>query len=243
MDRNCFEQNPNKTCDLPIRTGKAMFGLWTMKLFIIILLVISSSAFAQTQKFVFVFLNKKADKSELPKEELDKIMAGHMANIQRQSKEGKLVVAGPFEGGGGIFIFNASATDQVKEWLNTDPGVKANRWNVEVLPYTPRMGSVCAVGEPYQMVTYEFIRYTVGITKYNVQAAPETAQRHDNYLKKIAQTGNVVAEGIFGEDGGILIINGTLQKEVIEADPSLSEGLYQIDFKKLYVAKGSFCEK
>ena len=142
-------------------------------------------------KFVFVFLNKKADKAELPKEELDKIMAGHMANIQRLSKEGKLVVAGPFEGGGGIFIFNASATDQVKEWLNTDPGVKANRWNVEVLPYTPRMGSVCAVGEPYQMVTYEFIRYTVGITKYNVQAAPETAQRHDNYLKKLAQTGNV----------------------------------------------------
>ena len=52
-----------------------------------------------------------------------------------------------------------------------------------------------------------------------------------------------MAEGIFGEDGGLLIMKGALQKEVIEADPAMSEGLYQIDFKQLYVAQGAFCEK
>ena len=76
-----------------------------------------------------------------------------------------------------------------------------------------------------------------------LSTAAETSMKRYDYLKKIAQTGNVVAEGTFGEDGGILIIQGELQKEVIEADPSVSEGLYQIDYKKLYVAKGAFCEK
>jgi uncharacterized protein YciI len=208
-----------------------------------LLLTFSSIAFAQDRRLIFVFLHRKEDKTALPKEEIDRIMAGHMANIQRLAKEGKLVVAGPFEGGGGIFIFNSDSPDLVKEWLSTDPGVKANRWNIEVVPYQPRRGSACVVGEPIQMVMYEFIRYKVKIAKYNVEIAPEIARRHDDYLRKIAETGNIVSEGLFGEDGGILIMKGDLQKELIMADPSLSDGLYQIEFKKLYVAKGAFCEK
>ena len=214
-----------------------------MKLFILFALNLVVPASAQSQEFVFVFLNKKTDKVELPKAEVEKIMEGHMANIKRLAQEGKLIVAGPFDGGGGIFIFKSNSREQVKEWLGTDPGVRANRWNVEILPYTPRVGSACLAAEPISMVNYEFIRYTTHTTKYNIQQAAETSAKHDDYLKKIAQTGNVVAEGTFGEDGGILITRGELQKEVIEADPSVSEGLYQIDYKKLYVAKGAFCEK
>ena len=93
------------------------------------------------------------------------------------------------------------------------------------------------------MVNYDFIRYTINFTKYNIKEAAENAEKHDDYLKKIAATGNVVAEGTLGEDGGILIIQGELQKGVIEGDPSLVQGLYLIDYKKLYVAKGAFCEK
>jgi uncharacterized protein YciI len=214
-----------------------------MKLLIVLLLALVLPESVQSQQFIFVFLNKKADKAELPEKEVEKIMEGHMANIQRLARERKLIVAGPFDGGGGIFIFNAASPDQAKEWLASDPGVQANRWNVEILPYTARVGSACKVEEPIHMVNYEFVRYTINITKYNVREAAETARKHDDYLKKIAQTGNVVAEGTFGEDGGILVIKGELQKEVIEADPSVSEGLYQIDYKKLFVAEGAFCEK
>ncbi len=211
-----------------------------MKLPVIFLVAITSLATAQDKKFVFVFLNKKADKAELSKDALDQLMAGHLANIKRLANEGKLIVAGPFEEGGGIFIFNTTSADQVKEWLSTDPGVRAKRWNLEILPYTPRIGSACPVGEPYDMVRYDFIRYIPNITKSN---APETIRKHDDYLKKIAQAGNIVTEGVFGDEGGILIVKGDLQKEVIAADPSLAEGMYRIDFQKLYVAKGSFCEK
>jgi len=196
------------------------------------------------QSFTFVFLNKKADAAQLPKEQHDKIMEGHMANINRLAKEGKLVSAGPFDGGGGIFIFKSNSIEDVKSWLITDPGVQANRWNIEILPYQPRYGSACAVSEPYEMISYHFVRYVSNLTKYNIQDAPDTFRKHDEYLKKIIQTGNVITEGIFGErEGGILVLKGELQKEVIENDPSINEGLFQIEFKELYIAKGAFCEK
>jgi uncharacterized protein YciI len=57
---------------------------------------------ASAQPMVIVFLHHKADKPELPKEQVDKIMEGHFANIKKLASEGKLLTAGPFEGGGGI---------------------------------------------------------------------------------------------------------------------------------------------
>jgi uncharacterized protein YciI len=198
----------------------------------------------QAQSFKFVFLNKKSDAVELTKEQSDKIMEGHMANINRLAKEKKLIAAGPFDGGGGIFIFKSNSLEEVKDWLSTDPGVQAQRWNIEILPYEPRYGSVCSVNEPYEMVSYHFVRYLANLTKYNIQDAPLTFKKHDDYLKQVIKTGNVITEGTFGErEGGILILQGDLQKEVIEKDPSINEGLFEIQFKKLYIAKGAFCEK
>ncbi|HEV8514463.1 MAG TPA: YciI family protein, partial [Cyclobacteriaceae bacterium] len=107
---------------------------------ILLTIIILSSQCVFAQSLVFVFLHHKADKAELPKDQVDKIMEGHMANIQRMAKEGKLLVAGPFEGGGGVFIFNSSNVNEVKQWLNDDPGVKAQRWNVEIQPYHSRIG-------------------------------------------------------------------------------------------------------
>lgn len=170
-------------------------------------------------------------------------MKGHLANIERLAKENKILVAGPFEGGGGIFILNTSSTDSAKAWLGTDPGIRAKRWDIEILPYTPRQRTVCVAKEPYEMVTYEFIRFTPIVSKFTAQTYPEILKRHEDYLKALAATGNVVADGTFGDrDGGILLMRGDLQKEVIEGDPGVEEGLLELTYKKLWVAKGSFCE-
>jgi hypothetical protein len=54
----------------------------------------------------------------------------------------------------------------------------------------------------------------------------------------------VVTEGVFGNnDGGILVMKGAIQREVIEADPGIQEGLLEFQIKELYIAKGAFCEK
>ncbi|HNP95894.1 MAG TPA: YciI family protein [Cyclobacteriaceae bacterium] len=199
--------------------------------------------FAQESKFTFVFLNTRTDKPELQKEELDELMKGHLANIRRLVKEGKMIMAGPFDGGGGIFIMNSNSVDSVKNWLKTDPGIKAERWRLEYFPYIPRVGSACTAKEDAEMVQYQFIRYTSTITKFNVQKAGETFKKHDDYLKQIIKTGNVVAEGIFpNRDGGILVMRGDVDRNLIEADPSMADAVFTIDFKKLWVMKGSFCE-
>jgi uncharacterized protein YciI len=215
-----------------------MKKIWTNLFF----LIICSGAFSQTH--VFVFLNKRADKAELPKEEVDKIMDGHMANISRLAKEGKLLAAGPFDGGGGIFIFNSRSTAEVSEWLQTDPGVKAHRWNVEVLPYYSRSGKIALVTEPIQMTNYQFIRYTPYIAKFNINDVPELFKKHDDYLKEIKKEGEVIGEGTFGTtEGGILILKKELPLTTFESDPAVHEGLLEVDLKKLYIAKGAFGEK
>lgn len=215
-----------------------------MKKFIFLLLLVPFFSPAQTPELIFVFLNKRIDKAELPEVEVKKIMEGHMANIERLAKEGKLISAGPFDGGGGIFIFKSKSIEQVKEWLQTDPGVQANRWRVEVLPYFPHVGGACAVTEPYEMTSYHFIRYTTNIAKFNIQDAPRIFKKHDDYLKEIIKTGNVITEATFGDDeGGILIMKGDLDKAVIETDPAVREGLLQIEIQKLWIAKGGLCEK
>lgn len=212
---------------------------------LITLILMCTISSGWSQSFTFVFLNARKDKQELPKEEVDKIMKGHMANMERLAKEKKLAVAGPFEGGGGIFIFNTTNTDTATKWLSTDPGVQAKRWNVEILPYQPRTGGICPVEETYEMTNYHFVRFTAQVTKVTTGNYPDILRRHDEYIKeKFSKTGNVITEGIFGtHDGGILILKGDLPQEIVEADPGVQESLLQFDIKKLWIAKGSFCEK
>ncbi len=196
------------------------------------------------QPFVFVFLNKKVSPVELPKDQLDKLMDGHMANIKRLASENKLVAAGPFEGGGGIFIFRSSSKKQVQEWLEADPAVHAKRWDVEMFNYLPRIGSVCAVAEPIEMIQYHFMRYEVNITKYTISRMSEGEKEHEQYIKQLALNGDVVTEGTFAPDeGSILVMKGDLKKELIELDPAVQKEFFFLSFKDLYIAKGAFCDR
>ena len=214
-----------------------------MKTFILpIILLIALSA--EAQKFTFVFLNKKPDAEKISEEQSKKIMEGHMANINRLATEGKLISAGPFEGGGGIFILNTTSVDEAKSWLETDPGVQAKRWNIEMFSYTPRIGSACAVKEPYEMVNYMFVRFDAIVSKPTAPTAAAILKKHHEYLKQINATGNVITEGIFGNgDAGILVMKGDVQKELFESDPGVQEDLIHFQIKKLFIAKGAFCEK
>ena len=208
-----------------------------------ILLSAVATELAAQQTYTFVFLNKKNEKTELPKEELEKLMQGHLANIKRLAKEGKMLVAGPFDGGGGIFILNTASVEEAKTWLSPDPGIQANRWNVEMLPFTLRTGSLCKVEGKAEMVTYPFVRFISQVTKFNVKDASLTQHKYDDFVKELVATGNVLAEGQFPEPGGgILILKGDLQQEVIEQSPGVAASLFEFEMKNLWVAKGSFCE-
>lgn len=67
------------------------------------------------------------------RDSVQKLFAGHMANIGRLAEEGKLIVAGPLqkntENYRGIFILNASTIEDAREWVNSDPAIAAGLLN------------------------------------------------------------------------------------------------------------------
>lgn len=216
-----------------------------MKVIIAILfLLLCPAGSTLCQPYAIVFLNKNPDAPQLSKEEVDKIMQGHGENRERLVKEGKLLAAGPFDGGGGLYIMKTGLLDEARTWIANDPGIQAKRWNIQVFSYQPRHGGICPVGEKYTMTDYAFVRFDAIVNKSNAQNFSGLIRQHDEYLKKIIATGNVVTEAVFGErDGGILILKGDLQMELIESDPAVQQGLLQVQVKKFYTAKGIFCEQ
>ena len=212
-----------------------------MRLALLVLLLNSVTiCFSQSKTYSFVFLHKKSSGEQIPKEQLDKIMEGHLANIERLAKEGKLIVAGPFDGGGGIFILNTTSTEEATRWLSTDPGVQANRWDIETLPYTPRIGSVCVAKEPYEMVSYHFFRFVE--TSTDRKDAERILNQHKEFVQGLSKSGNVITEGIFEPTGSIVILKEKLNSDAFESDPAIQHGIISVDHKKLWIAKGSFCE-
>jgi uncharacterized protein YciI len=71
------------------------------------------------------------------------VSKGHMANIERLAKCGKLVIAGPFDVAAdappdalaGIFIFDVATREEALALSQQDPAVKAGRFAIEVLPW------------------------------------------------------------------------------------------------------------
>src|SRR5690606_37283736 len=97
------------------------------QLLFITFIVLPLHVLAQDKIYSIVFLNKKDDAAKLSTEDSKTIMEGHIANINRLASERKLLAAGPFDGGGGLFILNTTSVEEAQGWLNTDPVVKANR--------------------------------------------------------------------------------------------------------------------
>jgi uncharacterized protein YciI len=210
--------------------------------FLVALLALSIPVYSQS--FSFVFLHKNPEAPVLPKGESEALMKGHMANMERLAKEGKLLAAGPFEGGGGIFVFRAATQSEILEWTKPDPGIQAKRWNLELLSYQPDHGSICLVNEPYTMVHYSLVYFRSDVRKFNVQQATATLEEHRKFVKKLAATGNLIAAGTFGElDGALVVMKGEVDANLFLEDPAVKEALFIPEIKKLYIAQGAFCEK
>lgn len=204
-------------------------------LLLALVLSIPAIVMAQEDK-VFVFLNSKPDKQEIPEEETEQLMKQHLANIEQMAADGKLLVAGPFEGGGGIFIFNTTDVGLTKAWLQSDPAIKANRWDIEVFKISFMKGGACLAEEPYEMVTYDFTRvnYINDIANYKMNNSDIQG------WQEAVKEETVLAVGRFPQyDGGLIIATGGAKPSWHN---SFSDDQVSLEAKKLWIAKGSFCE-
>jgi uncharacterized protein YciI len=78
------------------------------------------------KNYIFVMLTT-GDSVISDKMVRDSIFSGHMANMIRMEKLGKLVLAGPFhdndKGWEGIFVLNVTTMEEAKSLLQTDPAI------------------------------------------------------------------------------------------------------------------------
>lgn len=90
------------------------------------------------KKYVFCLL-KSGTNTTASKEETKKLFEGHMANINKLAKEGKLSVAGPFMKNDrnyrGIYIFNVETVAEAEALVATDPAIKAKLLEAELTPW------------------------------------------------------------------------------------------------------------
>lgn len=90
------------------------------------------------RRYVLVIL--KTGPKRMPDGDARKAMfAGHMANIGRLAKEGKLALAGPFEdskdGWRGLFVFAVDSVDEAKKLTDTDPVIVNGEMAAEYHPW------------------------------------------------------------------------------------------------------------
>ena len=91
------------------------------------------------KEYYFVMLTKGERRSEITDTaKINELQRGHIANIERLAREGKIVVAGPFGDNGdwrGIFIFDAADKEEVEQLLASDPAIAAGRLGFEIHPW------------------------------------------------------------------------------------------------------------
>ena len=94
--------------------------------------------------YVLGILEKGPNWSATVTDESKKLQAGHMENIGRLAKEGKLILAGPLaqEGGDmrGIFVFDTDKLEEAQKWCDTDPAVQAGRLKVRLIRWYSAKG-------------------------------------------------------------------------------------------------------
>lgn len=107
--------------------------------------------------YVLVILKSGSNKTT-DKKITDSLFSGHMQNINRLVRDGKLVIAGPFGKNEkeyrGIFILNVKTSAEATALLDTDPAIKSKLLDAETyewygsaalpayLPFSKKVGKI-----------------------------------------------------------------------------------------------------
>jgi uncharacterized protein YciI len=87
--------------------------------------------------YVMAFLKAGPNRNR-SREDAQKLQQAHMANINRLSAEGKLVLAGPFADDGplrGIYVFDVATVAEAEALTRTDPAIQAGSLVMELYPW------------------------------------------------------------------------------------------------------------
>jgi uncharacterized protein len=89
------------------------------------------------KQYFFVMLTKGPNRSQ-DSTTAANLQKGHMDNMGKMAKEGKLIVAGPFGDDGewrGIFILDCATKEEAEALVKADPAIQAGRLGYEIRPW------------------------------------------------------------------------------------------------------------
>jgi uncharacterized protein YciI len=115
---------------LPFMSPEGWFGPW--------------AAFGSFETLYFGFLNKGPNRAH-DAATAKRLQGEHLAYMDGQSKEGKLVVAGPFmvdTDRRGIVVYRVASMDEARSRAGADPMVKEGRLAVELHPWQVPTGAI-----------------------------------------------------------------------------------------------------
>lgn len=96
------------------------------------------------KKYYFCMLERGDNRDTLSPEESAKIQAGHMAHLTKLGTDGKICLAGPFQGGDdwrGIVVYKVPTMEEAQRLAQEDPAVIAGRLKVRIVPWWAAVGS------------------------------------------------------------------------------------------------------
>jgi uncharacterized protein YciI len=117
---------------IPFMSPEGWFGKW--------------AEFGKFESVYFGFLTTGPNPKREP-EAAKKLQADHLAYMDEQSKQGKLVVAGPIMVQGprrGIIVYRVATMEEAKQRAEADPAVKAGRLAVELFQWQVAQGALPA---------------------------------------------------------------------------------------------------
>ncbi|RJP63262.1 MAG: hypothetical protein C4539_16955 [Ignavibacteriales bacterium] len=95
------------------------------------------------KKYYFCLL-KRGPNRNIDSVKLAEIQKGHLAHLNKLADDGKISIAGPFDGDfdwRGIIIFNTKTKEEAEQLQSEDPAVKAGRLIFEIYPWWAAKGS------------------------------------------------------------------------------------------------------
>ena len=172
-------------------------------------------------------------------------ISNHMSYMNSMYDNHQILLSGELnEIPGYFYILNTGDKSIAKNWISGDSLILKKSRKIEYRPFTLIYEKVCDENIAHQKNTaYTLILNNTYLTKFNIREAPHYHREHENFIKSIVKTGNVLLWGIFDNtDGTIILMQGSTNPEIFSLDPMVQIGFIVPEVKDITLSPKIFCK-